>query len=282
MPCTGSTSMFGILRAARTKFASSSAPSMMSALVSPSLAKFFCSALVLPSFTVAFSSTMMPPSLALADNACLSASARTFLGRSIAWLRGVGPNERPPPRNRLARAEPWRAEPVPFWRYIFLPVRAISARFLTSCVPACRLASCQRTQRCRMSARGCRPKMASGSVTESAVSPSSDMTLSCMSGPLLHVAGSSAVGGGFRQAELARHRQGFRQLLFHGVAQRDPATLGSGHGAFDQDQPALDIRLHDFEIERGDALDAHVARHLLVLEGLARVLPAAGRAVRAV
>src|SRR6516162_8880811 len=31
MPCTGSTSMFGILRAARAKFASSSAPSMMSA-----------------------------------------------------------------------------------------------------------------------------------------------------------------------------------------------------------------------------------------------------------
>src|SRR5262249_17918250 len=83
MACTVSTAMFGILRTARTKFASSSAPSMMSALVSPSLAKFFCSALVLPSFTVAFSSTMMPPSLALADNACLSASARTFLGRSI-------------------------------------------------------------------------------------------------------------------------------------------------------------------------------------------------------
>src|SRR5262249_30655009 len=109
MPCTGSTSMFGILRAARAKLASSSAPSMISALVSPSLAKLFCSALVLPFFTVAFSSTMMPPSLALADNACLSASARTFLGRSIAWLRGVGPNERPPPRKRLTRAGPWRA-----------------------------------------------------------------------------------------------------------------------------------------------------------------------------
>ncbi len=77
----------------------------------------------------------MPPSLALAESACLSASARTFLGSSMAWLRGVGPNERPPPRNRLTRAEPWRAEPVPFCRYIFLPVRMISARFLTSWVP---------------------------------------------------------------------------------------------------------------------------------------------------
>src|SRR5262249_17781192 len=36
------------------------------------------------------------------------------------------------------------------------------------------------------------------------------------------------------------------------------------------------------EIERGDALDAHVAGHLLVLEGLAGILAAAGRAVRAV
>src|SRR5947208_13486103 len=63
MPCTGSTSMFGMLRAARAKLVSTSAPSMMSALVSPSLAKLFCSAAVLPSFMLALSSTMMPPSL---------------------------------------------------------------------------------------------------------------------------------------------------------------------------------------------------------------------------
>src|SRR5262249_33272940 len=43
-----------------------------------------------------------------------------------------------------------------------------------------------------------------------------------------------------------------------------------------------DIGLHHFEIERGDAVDTHVAGHLLVLEGLAGVLTAAGRADRAV
>src|SRR6476659_8676448 len=289
MPCTGSTSMLRMLRAASAKFASTAAPSMMSALLSPSLVKFFCSALVLPSCTVALSSTMMPPSLALADKACLRASARTFFGRSIAWLRGVGPNERPPPRNRLTRAGPWRADPVPFCRYIFLPVRLISARFLTSWVPRWRLASCQRTQRCRMSARGSRPKMASESSTEPASVPSSDMIFSSMSRALL-------IGRrGFRrrrlgvargrlrigQAELARLRCLLRQLLLDCVPQRDPTALGTRHRTLAQDEAALDIGPHHLEIQRGDAIDAHMARHLLVLEGLARILPPAGRADRA-
>src|SRR5258707_759151 len=81
MPTTGSTSMLGMLRAARAKPASTSAPSMISALEKPSLAKFAASALVLASVTLALSSTMMPPSWALAESACLSASARTFFGR---------------------------------------------------------------------------------------------------------------------------------------------------------------------------------------------------------
>src|SRR5262245_14489797 len=290
MPWTGSTSMLGMLRAAIAKFASTSAPSMMSALVRPSLAKFFCKALVLRSFTVASSSTMMPPSLALAESACLRASARTFFGRSMAWLRGVGPNDRPPPRKRLTRAGPWRAEPVPFCRYIFLPVRLISARFLTSWVPRWRLASCQRTQRCRMSGRGSSPKMASGNSIEPAASPSSDMIVSCMSRALLlrrlgvfdgRRRGCVGWRGALRQAELARLGRLLRQLLLDRVAERDPAALGARHRALDQDQAALDVGLHHLEIERGDALDAHMARHLLVLEGLARVLPAAGRADRA-
>src|SRR5215813_11597119 len=278
MPCTGSTSIFGMLRAARAKLASSSAPSMMSALVSPSLAKFFCSAPVLPSFTLAFSSTRMPPSLALADKACLSASARTFFGRSIAWLRGVGPNERPPPRNRLTRAEPWRAEPVPFCRYIFLPVRLISARFLTSWVPAWRLASCHTTQRCKISTRGSRPKMSSETVTPPAALPSRVVTFSSISRPLLRFRSRRGLG----QPELARLGRLLRQRLLDGVAHGDPAAVVAGHRALDQDQPALDIGLHHFEIERGDAIDTHMAGHLLVLEGLAGILAAAGRAMRAV
>src|ERR1043165_1612762 len=106
MPCTGSTSMFGMLRAARPKFSSISAPPTMSAFASPSFSNCAVSAFVFASLAARSASTTMPPSFALAESACLSASARTFFGRSIAWLRGVGPNERPPPRNRFARIEP--------------------------------------------------------------------------------------------------------------------------------------------------------------------------------
>ena len=88
--------------------------------------------------------------------------------------------------------------------------------------------------------------------------------------------------GRFAHAELAGLRRFLGQLLLHRVAHGDPAALGAGHRALDQDEAALDVGLHDLEIERGDALDAQVARHLLVLEGLARVLTAAGATDRAV
>src|SRR5215510_4137151 len=270
--------MSGMLRAARRKPASTSAPSMISAFLRPSLSRCDCSTLVLPSAIAALSSTMMPPSLALADNACRSASARTFLGRSIAWLRGVGPNERPPPRNRLTLAGPWRAEPVPFCRYIFLPVRLISLRFLTSWVPAWRLASCHTTQRCRMSIRGSRPKMSSETVTPPAALPSRVVTFSSISRALLRFRSRRGLG----QPELARLGRLLRQRLLDGIAHSDPAAIVAGHSALDQNEPALDVGLHHLEIERGDAIDAHVAGHLLVLEGLARILAAAGRAMRAV
>ena len=98
--------MFGMLRAASAKFGLDLGAVDDQRVVETELVEIRCSALVLPSFMLALSSTMMPPSLALAESACLSASARTFFGRSIAWLRGTGPNERPPPRNRLTLAEP--------------------------------------------------------------------------------------------------------------------------------------------------------------------------------
>src|SRR6202023_3137149 len=71
-----------------------------------------------------------------------------------------------------------------------------------------------------------------------------------------------------------------RQRLLHGIAHRDPSALGAGNGAFDQDQAALNISLHNTQIERGDAIDTHVTGHLLVLEGLAGILASAGRADR--
>src|SRR3984957_19371775 len=278
MPATGSTSMFGILRAAVRTSAGTSAPSINSAFDRPSFSNWLRNALVLASFTLSVSMMMMPSSLALAESACLSASARTFFGRPIWWRGFGGPTERPPPRNRLPRAEPGRAEPVPFCRYIFLPVRWISARFFTACVPARRLANCQTTQRWIRSARGSRPKMPSDTVTDPALLPSSEVTFNSMSRAL------HGIGGGFLVL-CRRHRRRIvgklefsglwhagRQPLLHGIAPGQPTAVDAGHGAFDQDKTARHVGLHHFQIERSHPLDAEMAGHLFVLEGLARIL----------
>src|ERR1700760_4205193 len=226
--------------------------------------------------------TTRSPSLALADSACLRASARTFLGRSVACERTTGPKARPPPRNCATRAEPWRAPPVPFCLYIFLPVRQISARPWVLGVPAWRLLSCHCTQRAMMSARGSRPKISSERLTEPAALPSRVVTFSSISRALLRrlCFRRRLIPAG--DLELAGLRRFLRQRLLHGVTHPDPAALRAGHGAFDQDQAALDVGLNDAQVERGDAVDAHVAGHLLVLPGLAGVLAATGRTDRAV
>src|ERR1700761_4520551 len=281
MPWIGSTSMFGMLRAAAAKPLCSSAPSMISALVSPRPEKWPIRALVLAASSWAVSITTRSPSLALADSACLRAIARTFFGRSVACERPPGPRARPPPRNCGTRAEPWRAPPVPFVLYIFLPVRQISARPLALCVPACRLLSCHCTQRWMMSLRGSRPKISSDSWTEPASLPSRVVTFSSISHALLLGGGrfgSSLLVAG--DLELAGLRRFLRQRLLHRVPHRDPAALGAGNGALDQDQAARDVGLDHAQIERGDTIDAHVTGHLLVLEGLAGILPATGRTDR--
>src|SRR6201986_5368041 len=282
MPWIASTSMLGMLRAAAAKPLCTSAPSMISALVRPRPEKCPIRALVLAASSLAVSMTTRSPSLAFADSACLRASARTFLGRSVACERTTGPKARPPPRNCGTRAEPWRAPPVPFCLYIFLPVRQISARPLALWVPAWRLLSCHCTQRAMISARGSRPKISSERLTEPAALPSRVVTFSSISRALLR-------GLCFRRRliatgdlELAGLRRFLRQRLLHGVTHPDPAALGAGHRTFDQDQATLDVGLNDAQVERGDAVDAHVAGHLLVLPGLAGILTAAGRTDRAV
>src|SRR6201996_4575640 len=82
--------------------------------------------------------------------------------------------------------------------------------------------------------------------------------------------------------EFAGLRSFLRQRLLHGVTHADPAALGAGNGTFDEDQTALDVGRDHAQIERGDAIDAHVTRHLLVLPGLAGVLTATGRTDRTV
>src|ERR1700761_3257911 len=256
MPWIGSTSMFGMLRAAAAKPLCSSAPSMISALVSPRPEKWPIRALVLAASSWAVSITTRSPSLALADSACLRAIARTFFGRSVACERTTGPKARPPPRNCGTRAEPWRGPPVPFCLYIFLPVRQISARPLVLWVPAWRLLSCHCTQRAMMSWRGSRPKISSERLPEPAALPSRVVTFSSISRALLR---SRRFLSLLRNLELARLRRFLRERLLHGVTHPDPAALGAGNGAFDQDQAALDVGLNDTQVERGDAVDAHVA-----------------------
>src|SRR5882757_8866884 len=131
-----------------------------------------------------------------------------------------------------------------------------------------------------MSLRGSRPKISSDSWTEPASLPSRVVTFSSISHALLlgHSFGNVAASN----LELAGLRGFLRQRLLHRVAHRDPAALGAGNGAFDQDQAALDVGLHNTQVERGDAIDTHVTGHLLVLEGLAGVLTATGRTDRTV
>src|SRR5690349_2025810 len=131
-----------------------------------------------------------------------------------------------------------------------------------------------------MSARGSRPKIASESWTDPASLPSRVVTFSSISRALLLGRSLSLLAAG--DLELAGLRRFLRQRLLHGVAHPDPAALGAGNGAFDQDQAALDVGLHHTQVERGDAVDAHVAGHLLVLPGLAWILTAAGRTDRTV
>src|ERR1700761_2445220 len=151
-----------------------------------------------------------------------------------------------------------------------------------------------------MSVRGSSPKISSESVTEPASPPSRLVTFNSMSRTLLAVGVRLAVGwrgSGRRflrrlcplhplrrlgELELAGHGDAVGQLLLDGVAHQDPAAFDARHRAFDQDQAALDVGLHNFEIERSHPVDAEVAGHLFVLERLARVLTAAGRADRAV
>src|ERR1700730_8727268 len=132
-----------------------------------------------------------------------------------------------------------------------------------------------------MSLRGSRPKISSESCTEPAALPSRVVTFNSISRALLLGRRCGLLlATGVRQAELAGLRRVFRQRLLHGIAHRDPSALGAGNGAFDQDQAALNVGPYDAQIERGDAIDAHVARHLLVLEGLAGILTSAGRTDR--
>src|SRR5580700_6018513 len=138
------------------------------------------------------------------------------------------------------------------------------------------------------SLRGSSPKIASDTVTEPESLPSSDVTFSSMSrAPCVLADWFLADCDRSRRfivgkLEFAGLRHALGQLLLHRIAHRDPAALGARHGAFDHDEAARHVGLHDFEIERGHTVHAKVTGHFLVLEGLAGILAATGRTDRAV
>ena len=81
-----------MLRAASAKFALTSAPSITSARFQPRpLQRLRQQPWSCASGIVAASITTSSPAPALADSAWRRPSARNFLVRSCAWLRGVGP-----------------------------------------------------------------------------------------------------------------------------------------------------------------------------------------------
>src|ERR1700692_2128969 len=133
------------------------------------------------------------------------------------------------------------------------------------------------------SVRGSSLKIVSDTVAEPEFLPASDVAFNSMSrAPCVLTDCNWSRRFIVGELELAGLWHALGQLLLHRVAHRDPAALGARHGAFDHDEAARHVGLHDLEIERGHTVHAKVTGHLLVLEGLAGVLTAAGGADRAV
>src|SRR4051812_47910599 len=71
----------------------------------------------------------------------------------------------PPPANCGARVEPWRARPVPFWRYGLAPPPETAARLRVACVPRRRAASSASTTSCTSGPLNAGPNPSSSTLT---------------------------------------------------------------------------------------------------------------------
>src|ERR1700677_1323659 len=128
------------------------------------------------------------------------------------------------------------------------------------------------------SPRGSRPKTVSSSSSEPAAAPSIDVMSNFMASFSLGLGRRRRLGV---EAGPCPARSVFVQRLLDGVSDRDPTAGETRHRAFHQNQPARDVGLDHAKVLRRDLVSAHVAGHLLVFPGLARILTAAGRTVRA-
>src|SRR5437764_6661767 len=154
--------------------------------------------------------------------------------------------------------EPWRARPVPFCLYGFLPPPRTSPRVLTLCVPCRAAASWATTTWCISGMFACTLKMSSGSSTLRVGSPSADTT-----------------------STLSSEGMSLTALLRRGADQHQRA-LGSRDGALDQDQVLLRVDRLDGQVLHGVARVAHATGHAHPLEHPARGGAGADRAGRAV
>src|SRR5579875_1014227 len=128
--------------------------------------------------------------------------------------------------------------------------------------------------RARMSVRTSgRPKTSSARSISPASLFSRLVTLSFISASRLRL---------LRFAQRRRERQTLRCRTLRRVLYEDIGAVEAGHRADDVDEAALGIGAEDLQILRGHAFDAVMAGHLLVLEGLARILALTRRAVAAV
>src|SRR5690606_21772041 len=159
----------------------------------------------------------------------------------------------PPPANCGARVEPWRARPVPFWRYGFLPPPRTSARVLALCVPWRAAASWATTTWWISGTFAWTSKISAGSSALPDFFPvASRMSTAVMSGPL------------------------------RGGLDHDGAALGAGHRTDDEEEALLGVDGVDREVLGGLAGVAHATGHAQALEDARRRRGAADRAGLAV
>src|SRR5215469_5187553 len=102
------------------------------------------------------------PSVAFTLRAERSASRRILRGMRCEYVRPFGPHTVAPPTIEGSRVEPWRARPVPFWRYGLLPPPLTRVRFFVAAVAWRALASCRTYAWCITPMLGVCPKTASG------------------------------------------------------------------------------------------------------------------------
>src|SRR5690606_36860731 len=147
----------------------------------------------------------------------------------------------PPPANCGARVEPWRARPVPFWRYGFLPPPRTSARVLALCVPWRAAASWATTTWWISGTFAWTSKISAGSSALPDFFPvASRMSTAVMSGPL------------------------------RGGLDHDGAALGAGHRTDDEEDALLGVDGVDREVLGGLAGVAHATSHAQALEDARR------------